>query len=169
MPLTRYRVDRMLIGIISDSHDDMPAIRSAMDLFNARGVSHVIHAGDLVSPFTFELFGELHCSFTAIFGNNDGDKVLLIEKSRGSIHHQPLVMTFHERRVVVLHEPDLVNALSDSGHFDLVIYGHTHRPDVRKRQDALVVNPGKVARLHKGESTVALADTGTMEAEIIRL
>jgi hypothetical protein len=31
------------------------------------------------------------------------------------------------------------------------------------------VNPGKVARLHKGKSTAALLDTETMKAEVIEL
>lgn len=159
----------MLIGIFSDTHDDMSAIKKAVDTFNAKSVSLVIHAGDLVSPFTFELFSELHCNFTAIFGNNDGDKILLKQKSDGNIYHQPLVMTFNEKKIVVVHEPDLVDALSDSGHFDLVIYGHTHSPDIRKTKNTLIINPGKVAKLHKGESTLALLNTEKMEAEIISL
>ena len=41
----------MLIGIISDTHDDTTAIRKAVDYFNAEKVSHVLHAGDITSPF----------------------------------------------------------------------------------------------------------------------
>jgi putative phosphoesterase len=159
----------MVIGIISDTHDDMSAIRKAVDYFNSERVSHVIHAGDLVSPFTFELFGELLCGFSAIFGNNDGDRILLKEKSGGNIHHQPLVLTFDEKKIVVVHEPDLLDALSDSGHFQVVIYGHTHKPDIGKIQDTLVINPGKVAKLHKGDSTLALLDTETMQAKIVQI
>ncbi|HXX58763.1 MAG TPA: metallophosphoesterase [Thermodesulfovibrionales bacterium] len=159
----------MRVGIISDTHDDMSSVGKAVALLNAEKVSHVIHAGDIISPFTFELFGELGCPLTAIFGNNDGDRILLKEKAGGRIHNQPHFMTFHERRVVVLHEPDLVHAFADSGRFDLVIYGHTHRPEIRRQGDTLIVNPGKVARLHKGESTLAIVDVEKMEAEIIRI
>ncbi len=35
--------------------------------------------------------------------------------------------------------------------------------------DTLVINPGKVARLHRGQSTIALLDTETLEAQIIEL
>ena len=160
---------RMLIGILSDTHDDMSSIRRAVDTFNSRGVSHVIHAGDLVSPFTFELFSTLQCNMTAIFGNNDGDKVLLQQKSKGNIYPQPFLMTFNEKRIVVVHEPDLVGALADSGHFDLIIYGHTHTPDIRKLNATLILNPGKTALLDKGKPTIALLESETMEAEIISL
>jgi len=159
----------MLIGILSDTHDDMASIRRAVDAFNSRGVSHVIHAGDVVSPFTFELFGALQCNMTGIFGNNDGDRILLTQKSKGNIHSQPFLMTFNEKNIVVVHEPDLVGALADSGHFDLIIYGHTHTPDVREVNGTRIVNPGKTALLHKGKSTIALLESNTMEAEIICL
>lgn len=129
----------------------------------------MIHAGDIISPFTFEAFVELRCRMSGIFGNNDGDRLLLKEKSGGNLSPQPLLITLNGKKVVVVHEPDLVDALADSGHFDLVIYGHTHSSEIRKTRNALVINPGKVARLHKGESTLAVLDTGTMKAEILRI
>ncbi|HAM51366.1 MAG TPA: YfcE family phosphodiesterase [Nitrospiraceae bacterium] len=157
----------MLIGIISDSHDDMVAIRKTVDILNSEGVFHAIHAGDITSPFTFEVFSELTCGISAIFGNNDGDKILLKERFKGNIHNQPFITTVQGRKIVVLHEPDLVDALAESRYFDVVIYGHTHSPDIRKVKDTLVINPGKVARLHKGESTLALLDVEKMQAEIV--
>lgn len=159
----------MLMGIITDSHDDMAQIRKAVDLFNSRKVERVIHAGDLISPFTFEVLGTLSCQITGVFGNNDGDRVLLREKSNGTIHAQPLMIEEGGRRIAIVHEPAPVEALAKSGLFDIVIYGHTHIPDLRTVGNALVLNPGKAARLHKGKSTVAILDTSVMQAEIIEL
>lgn len=159
----------MLIGIISDTHDDVIMIKRAVDLFNERKVSHVLHAGDIISPFNFEIFRDLKCDFSAIFGNNDGDKLLLKTKSNGNIHNQPYMTTIHKRKIVILHEPDLVDALSESGLFDLIIYGHTHRPDVRKANKTTIVNPGKASRLIKGKITVAIIDLNKMEVEILEL
>ena len=159
----------MLIGIISDTHDDMPAIQSAVNIFAREGVSWVFHAGDFTSPFTFDIFNELKCAFSGIFGNNDGDRLLLSERSRGNLHSQPHLTTLHGKRIVVVHEPDLVNALADSGHFDLIVYGHTHRSDIRRMRDTRIINPGKAAQLHKGESTLALLDLENMEAKIVSL
>ena len=157
----------MIIGIMSDSHDDMQRIEAAVEFFNSKGVAQVVHAGDMVSPFTFEILGNLNCPFSAIFGNNDGDKLLLFQKSDGSVQPQPMPIRLGEREAMVVHEPTSVEALAKSGEFDIVIYGHTHRPEVRKVGDTLVINPGKTARLHKGASTIALLDTDRLEAEII--
>ena len=159
----------MLIGIMSDSHDDMAQIKKAVELFNARGVEHVLHAGDVISPFTFEVMGGLSAPFSGIFGNNDGDRVLLREKSGGRISTQPLMIELGGKRIAMVHEPPSVDSLAQSGNFDLVIYGHTHRPDTRQHGGTLVINPGKTARLHKGTSTVALLDLSSMKAELIEL
>lgn len=42
----------MKIGILSDSHDNMPKLARAVELFNEEKVELVLHAGDLVSPIT---------------------------------------------------------------------------------------------------------------------
>lgn len=159
----------MQIGIISDTHDDMASIKKAVDILNKRDVSRVIHAGDIISPFTFEIFRNFKGDFTGIFGNNDGDRLLLKEKSGNNIHNQPLMLNIDRKRIIVVHEPYIVNELAESGHFDIVIYGHTHKPDVRKVKDTLVINPGKVALLHKGRSTLAILDTKLMDVDLVEL
>ena len=58
-----------MIGIISDSHDNINAIRKAVELFNGKKVKAVLHAGDLVSPFTARAFKELESKLYFVFGN----------------------------------------------------------------------------------------------------
>jgi putative phosphoesterase len=159
----------MLIGIMSDSHDDMAMIRKATDFFNNNKVDHVIHAGDVVSPFTFEILKDLDSPFTGIFGNNDGDRVLLKEKSNGAIQIQPHMFELGGRKFALVHEPDAVEALAASQMYDIVIYGHTHRPIITKQNNTMILNPGKTARLHKGTATVALLNTETLQAELVEL
>jgi putative phosphoesterase len=159
----------MLIGIMSDTHDNLPLVRKAIELFNQRKVEYVIHAGDYTSPFTLKLFKDLRCKYVGIFGNNDGDKVLLLDRAEGNIRNQPYVFTLDDKKIVVMHEHQVADALADSGHFDLVVYGHTHKPDIRKKKNTLLVNPGEVSTYLYGKSTVALVDLDKMEAEIVEL
>lgn len=42
----------MRIGLIADTHDNVPMVEKAVALFNREGVSAVFHAGDYVSPFS---------------------------------------------------------------------------------------------------------------------
>lgn len=159
----------MLIGILSDTHDNQIQTKKAIDLFNIRGVKYVIHAGDYTSPFTLKLFKELTCRYVGVFGNNDGDKLLLLERSEGNIYNQPHIFVLHNRKIIVMHEHLLIDALADSGHFDLIIYGHTHEAVVKRVKNTLIINPGEAGAWLYGKSTVALADLENMEAEIINL
>lgn len=159
----------MIIGIISDTHDNMPQIKKAVDLFNERKVEHVIHAGDFTSPFTFRILKDLECDFTGVFGNNDGDRLLLNRMSEEKIHPQPHIFILGGKKIVVMHEHHVADALADSGHFDVVIYGHLHKADVRKRGETLIINPGEAGSWLYGKSTVAIADLSGMAAEIITL
>ena len=159
----------MLIGIMSDTHDNVPLTKKAIDLFNSKKVEFVIHAGDYTSPFTLKVFKELKCKYAGVFGNNDGDKLLLQDRAEGNLHNQPYIFKLHNKKIVVIHEHQVAEALADSGHFDLVIYGHTHTADVRKVGKALLVNPGEVGTWLYGKSTVALLDLEKMEAEIVEL
>ena len=159
----------MLVGIISDSHDNMAALKKAVDFFNDRKVEHVIHAGDYASPFTFRVLNGLNCGFTGIFGNNDGDKLLLNKLSEGRIFNQPHIFELADRKIVLIHEHFVADSLADSGHYDLVIYGHTHKPEIRKGSKALIINPGESGGWLYNQQTVAVADLSSMTAEIITL
>jgi len=157
----------MLIGIIADTHDNMITLKRAVDYFNARGLQHVIHAGDFTSPFTFRVLKDLRSGFTGIFGNNDGDRLLLQKRSDGKIYNQPHLLELDNRKIIVMHEHQIVDALAESGRYDLVIYGHTHVPEIRKIKNTLIINPGEASGWLYGNTTVAVADLSAMTAEII--
>jgi putative phosphoesterase len=159
----------MLIGIVSDTHDNMPQIKKAVNLFNGRRVEHVIHAGDFTSPFTFRVLKDLKCGFTGVFGNNDGDKLLLLKMSEGRVFNQPHIFELDGKKIVVMHEHHIADALADSGHYDVVIFGHTHKPETRKVKKTLLINPGEAGSWLYDKSTAAIADLSTMTAEILAL
>ncbi len=160
----------MLIGIISDTHDNGDRIEQAINIFNEKGVNLVIHAGDITSPFSLIPFNEkLRADYVGIFGNNDGDRLLLTQRSEGRIRRQPYKFTYEGKKFVVMHEPDLVEDLAASGHFDVIIFGHTHKALVNKIDNTLIINPGEAGHWLYGKATIALLDLSSMEAEIITL
>ena len=159
----------MIAGIISDTHDHLDNLRKALEIFNNRKVEHIIHAGDYVAPFTWRVLKNFQGGFTGIFGNNDGERVLLKEMFKGRIFAQPYVFSLYGKKIVIMHEHDVVDALAESGEFDLVVYGHTHEPVIRKVNNTLIVNPGEVCGWLYGKPTAAVVNLENMEAEIIPL
>ena len=161
----------MKIGIISDTHDNLPQIKKAVDIFNRRKVELVLHAGDFVSPFTFLEFKNLNCPLKGVFGNNDGDKLYLLEKFKGigEIFPEPYQMILKNKNIVILHKEGLISALAESQKYEVIIYGHTHRTDLRKIGKTLIINPGECGGWLTGKSTIALLDLETLEAKIVEL
>jgi uncharacterized protein len=158
----------MKIGLMSDSHDNLDALRRAVQYCNAQKVAAVLHAGDLISPFVNRVIKDLQAPFTAIFGNNDGEKFGLRQVFQNKIFEPPHEMTIDNKRILMLHDPVLVNVLQESGAFDLILYGHLHQIDVHKGKN-LVVNPGELCGWLTGQSTLALWDTETNSAEIVTI
>jgi len=68
----------------------------------------------------------------------------------------------------VIHYPDIADELFRGAAFDLVIYGHDHKPRVEGTEKKLL-NPGTCSGYLAEAATVALVDTATMDVEIQRL
>ena len=169
----KERDPHMKIGVISDSHDNLPNIRKAVQVFSTNGVEALIHGGDFCSPFTiaeFKPLAEKGVKMHAVFGNNDGDRVLLAKRGEGFITFADgsLSVTLGGKRIVVLHYPDLGEDLFRLGAYDLVIYGHNHTVRVEGGEKKLL-NPGTSSGYLAERATVAIVETRGMEVDIITL
>ncbi|HDI51509.1 YfcE family phosphodiesterase [candidate division KSB1 bacterium] len=158
----------MRVGIMADSHDNMHALKKAVDYFNRSKVMHVLHAGDLVAPFTARELSRLECPLTIVFGNNDGDRLLLKKVFKETIHRAPHQLQLAGKEILLLHEPDNLEALQASGHFDAIIYGHTHQVAV-DREATLAINPGECGGWLTNKCTVAIWEVESNEVEIVEL
>ena len=161
----------MKIGIIADTHDNLPQIKKAVEIFNQEKVELVLHSGDFVSPFTCLEFKNLNCPLKGVFGNNDGDKIYLQEKFKGigELFPEPYQTNINHKNIIMLHLEKLIDDLAESQKYEVIIYGHTHRTDLRKIGKTLIVNPGECGGWLSGKSTIALLDLENLEAKIINL
>ncbi len=156
----------MKIGILSDTHDNLKTLEAALGLFREEKVSFIIHAGDWVSPFAVARLTREEIPYIGVFGNNDGDRLMLHQVSGGRIHRPGILVEKEGLKVLVLHEPDNVDALAASGHFGLIVHGHDHLPRITLMGATLVVNPGECGGWLSGRPSVAILDTASRLAEI---
>jgi putative phosphoesterase len=157
----------MLIGVMADSHDNVPKVEAAVALFNRSRVEHVLHAGDFVAPFAIEPLRSLQCPVLSVFGNNDGERLGLAGRIReiGEVHPYLATATLADRRIAVVHYPELAEPLARSDAYDLVVYGHTHRVDQR-HDNGLLLNPGETGGWLTGCATVAVVDLSTLQVHL---
>jgi putative phosphoesterase len=163
-----------LIGLISDSHDNLKAIRKAVELFNKKEVKAVLHAGDIVSPFTARAFKDLNSKLYFVFGNNDGDKLMLtkwFEEIGATVCGDFGDLTIDSLHIALLHGTNeaIVKAIAKSGDFDVVVRGHSHDPGVKIIEGTPVINPGECSGVLTGKATVAVLEISNLNVEITEL
>ena len=168
-------VNTMLIGLISDTHDNLPMVEKAVKKLNEENVALVLHAGDYVAPFVIPKFKALNAKLIGVFGNNDGDHEFL--KKRFSecpnceVRDRFAEINADGFKIALLHgdETELLDALINCGCYNAVVHGHSHANVSRKNGKTLVVNPGEVCGYLTGKATIALLDTVNREARIVEL
>ena len=160
-----------MIGIMSDSHDNLDAIRKAVDAFNKAGVDLVIHAGDMISPFTAKEIQNLKCDFKAVFGNNDGERDGLRHFFKGICYHDDFQeLKIENKKYAIIHgtNEDVVDALVKSKKYDVVIRGHTHQLEIKEGK-CMMINPGETCGYLSGKQTILLLDPVDLSYETIFL
>ena len=142
--------DEILIGLLSDTHvpqstDHIPDV--VLDDFKKRNVDYVFHMGDFTS---YDVYKKLIDTFgkdkiVAVCGNMD------IDSDLKNFLPSKLEFKIYEHSVLMLHGmggPNIIvkrlikklDLLNSS--FNIVIFGHTHRPVNEISHGILFFNPG---------------------------
>ena len=154
----------MLIGVISDTHDNLTKLDRAVSFFNKQNVSFVLHAGDYVAPFSVARLSKLACDWRGVFGNNDGDREALARASGNRIAENILRVEIDGRKIVMAHDVGRLELKKETA--QIIICGHTHKPVLLEKGDRIIVNPGEACGWLSGVSTVAIIDLSAMTAKI---
>jgi len=146
----------MKIAILSDTHDNWNNFKNALDWIMKEKIQLILHCGDICKQ---EIVDEAQKYF-------DGE--IKFVKGNGDIgldFPEKMELEFNKKKIAFTHFPDIAKKLSQSGKFDLVFYGHTHRPWDEKIGDTHMINPGEMAN-HFYKPTFAVYDTATGKLEL---
>ncbi|MHA1755108.1 MAG: metallophosphoesterase [Candidatus Odinarchaeia archaeon] len=161
----------MEIGVISDTHDNIFAVREAVKIFNEKEVSIVLHAGDIISPFVVKEFKKLYAPVTFILGNNEGELKHLSKVI--SEHNFNLSGRFYQdklngKRIAMVHgDIPIIDSLIKSKMYDIVISGHTHKKLLNKTGGVVHINPGEACGYLTGLRTIAIVNLNSMKVDFI--
>ena len=153
----------MRIGIVSDSHDRVEVLRSAVD-FLANRCDVLLHAGDLSAPFIVPMLAAFPGPVHVVFGNNDADRFRMqMQAARFgnlTLHGETFLGDVGGVRTAMQHFPELAGPLAESGRFDLVVFGHDHVPACDRLGEADVVNPGSLLGYQPSRGPLRGPDAG---------
>ena len=152
-----------LVALISDSHDNLPSLRAALEQIRASGATTLLHCGDLCAPFVLAemakgFYGQIH----VVFGNNDADGRMMQVIANGhphvTLHGIYAEVVVEGRKLALIHYPEPARPIAQSGAFALVAHGHNHQKKIEAVGDCWLVNPGELMGM-MGAPTWALYDS----------
>ena len=159
-------------GLLSDTHDRLPAIRSLLGYMQDHGVHLVLHAGDYCAPFALRPFVEMNIPVIGVFGRNDGDREGLRAYAQQGVgielFESPHSLELGGQRILIVHDLADVNQRSIESH-TIVLHGFTHREEMKSRGETLIVNPGEGCGWLHGEPSGAILDLQTREVQFFKL
>lgn len=142
-PLHRLR-DSVLtksLGLISDTHIPVRAREIPKRVFEIfEKVDFVLHAGDLVDLSVVDQLEQL-APVLAVYGNMDGPEI------RGKLPKIASVKIL-DWKIGVMHDPGTMfgmgkmREIARQNSFNVLVYGHTHHPNIKWEGKSLFINPG---------------------------
>jgi putative phosphoesterase len=160
----------MRIGILSDTHDNLSNLKRALEILQRERIDTILHGGDFISPFVLRSLSGSIKKLIGVFGNNDGDKLRLTDFARKmgwELHHPPYSFAMAEKRILILHEPDILETAIKSTLYKVIIFGHTHQTEIRRENGTLIINPGEVGGWLTGKGSMVILDMKRMKEKLL--
>jgi uncharacterized protein len=162
----------MRIGLMSDTHDRVPAVAELLRQMQEGGVTMVLHAGDYVAPFSLKPFEDMHIALQGVFGKNDGDlQGLAARASAGlglEIFESPHSFEVGGHQILLVHDLGDAQKRSVKSH-SIIVHGFTHQQSLKEQGESLVVNPGEACGWMYGTPGAAILDLDTKKVEFLTL
>ncbi len=168
----------MLIAIISDTHDNLANLERFFIWARNHEVEIIVHCGDIASASTVEYLAKnFSGEINLVYGNMDAKyRDAIYEASdereniklRGDLGELKIETSRGAVSVGFCHLPETAKELAEGGKYDLVFYGHTHKPWIEKIGRTDLVNPGTLAGLfNKATFAVYDTDSGKLELKLL--
>jgi len=130
-----------IVGLISDTHVPVRAKAIPREVFKVfENVDYIVHAGDLVQLSVIDELEQI-APVLVVFGNMDGPEI------RGRLSKMNSFRVF-DWKIGVTHNPGTlfgtrkIREIARTNGFNVLVYGHTHSPNIKWEGNVLLVNPG---------------------------
>ena len=139
----------MKIAIISDVHNNETNLQKVLGYCVKNDIENIICCGDLASMETLDFLNEKFSgAIYYAFGNMDNDQMkeyAFKEKYKNTFIYKNIgEIELSGKKIAFNHFPETAKKLAETGKYDYVFYGHTHKPWIEKVNHTILLNPGNV-------------------------
>lgn len=140
----------MKFATVSDSHDNIANFKKAIDWLNLQKIKLILHCGDICTRETMDkAVKSFNGEIKFVRGNGDYNLDDVPET---------LEIELDDKKIFLNHYLDIAKKAAESGKYNLVFYGHTHRPWQEVINRSRLINPGELAG-QRFKPTFAVYDT----------
>ncbi|MFH1745082.1 MAG: YfcE family phosphodiesterase, partial [bacterium] len=154
----------MKIVIIADIHDNLPNLKKCLDWCRANNVEKIICCGDVANNGTLRFLSENFSQEIYLVRGN-----MELYESEEPDHFKNINFLGRTGRIKIdgfnigiCHEPLFFDQILKDGRCDIIFYGHTHRPWIKKEKIkelfVQTVNPGTLGAVFQS-ATFAIWDS----------
>ena len=156
----------MRIGILSDSHDNVARTRLATRLLNTHDAEVLLHAGDLTTGAMIPLLERWRTWLAQ--GNVDDAasiRARIAERKSPVTYGELHEIALDGLRFGLLHGDDAgrLAGMINSGAFDVVVHGHTHKYRNQMVGETRVLNPGAIHRTDAPSVCILDTESNTVQ------
>lgn len=131
-----------MITVVSDTHGHETHRLNGRTLDAVREADLVLHAGDFTTESVLDAFETESARFAGVIGNSDTPALHERLPTTRTVEHRGVRITIahgHE------HSETSLSLLGRQENADLIVVGHSHRPEFRDMGKTAVLNPGSHA------------------------
>ena len=176
----------MKIAIISDIHDNLVNLEKCLNWCRENNIEEMICCGDITNSETLQfLAARFKGTIHLVKGNVEIYKEEEV-KQYDNIKYYGKVgkVELDGKTIGICHEPYFINKMmirfaatngdhlnkNKEGEYDIIFYGHTHKPWEEKRDRVKLINPGTLsAMFQKATFAVWDSESGNIELKILEL
>ena len=163
----------MKIGILSDTHNHIENLQAALGIFKQKSICTIVHCGDLTRLEIVPLLVDFRVIYLA--GNGD---ILWNEIRQNLLDMNPLSfggLVFKGEldgvKIAATHGhlEGVVAGLVNSGEYNFVFCGHSHRHKDERIGKTRLINPGALGGLKPEPRSICILDLKSGQAEFVML
>ena len=146
--------------VISDVHGGIYELNAILDIYASERCSKLLVLGDLFN-YGFDLnrgniinrLNLLKDNIITVRGNCDNDL-------SGVEFNMPYIVEtkLNDKNIILTHGHIYTRKQLLEKKKDIVYFGHSHRNEITREGDTLLVNPGSISKSRSGENSFAIVD-----------